>query len=274
MFEHFEFGVALVAIAGGANTIRRTIVWIQIIDNKGIDVILEALLILARDNRVPPRGLLVEINGGNRQYASPAFAEKIGRQLEQLKKLGNSLIEIRDNGPYDRYQLAERMASIDWVLVPSTWWEIFGLVVSEAWMFGRPVIASSIAALKERVTPGVNGYTFPARDSRALAELIATLAGNPSKWTAASAGIELPMTDIDMFEAYITVWGEFASKHRRSRPAAADRPPDLSNNDTAPLVSPKPNIFRRQRKAADVESAAETVKSDAIVIQRADFGRS
>jgi len=30
--------------------------------------------------------------------------------------------------------------------VPSVWWEIFGLVISEAWMFGRPVIAQSINA--------------------------------------------------------------------------------------------------------------------------------
>ena len=53
------------------------------------------------------------------------------RQIEELKKFQTGRIEVRERGPYGRDQLAERMASIDWVLVPSTWWEIFGLVVSE-----------------------------------------------------------------------------------------------------------------------------------------------
>ena len=35
------------------------------------------------------------------------------------------------------------MARVDWSIVPSTWWEIFGLVISEAWMFGKPVICSN-----------------------------------------------------------------------------------------------------------------------------------
>jgi glycosyltransferase involved in cell wall biosynthesis len=52
------------------------------------------------------------------------------------------------------------MSLVDWVVVPSTWWEIFGLVVSEAWMFGRPVIASDIGGLAERVEHEKNGLLF------------------------------------------------------------------------------------------------------------------
>src|SRR5262249_55090350 len=113
----------------------------QFIDNKGVDVILEALLILAREQRVPPAGIIVEINGGNKHYASTPYLEKITQQADELRKLQTLRIIVRENGAYGREQLASRMASIDWVIVPSTWWEIFGLVVSEAWMFGRPVIA-------------------------------------------------------------------------------------------------------------------------------------
>lgn len=182
----------------------------QFIDNKGVDVILDALLILAREQRVPSAGIVVEISGGNKHYASPAYLEKIARQVEELKKLATA-IEVRERGSYGRDQLAERMGSVDWVLVPSTWWEIFGLVVSEAWMFGRPVIASAIAGLKERVTPGGNGFTFPARDSRALADLMASLAGNEQQWLRVNRLIEQPMTDLEMFESYQSAWEEFAS---------------------------------------------------------------
>lgn len=107
------------------------------------------------------------------------------------------------------------MRGVDWVLVPSTWWEIFGLVVSEAWMFGRPVIASAIAGLKERVMPNVNGFTFPARDSRALADLIASLAGDEQQWLKVNRTIEQPWTEIEMLEAYESAWQEVQTKQYR-----------------------------------------------------------
>ena len=61
--------------------------------------------------------------------------------------------------------------------MPSTWWEVFGLVVSEAWMFGRPVV-SAIGGLGERVTHGVDGFKVPARDTTALADRMAALVGD------------------------------------------------------------------------------------------------
>jgi glycosyltransferase involved in cell wall biosynthesis len=184
----------------------------QFIDNKGVDVILEALLILAREQRVPPAGIVVEINGGNKHYASGPYLEKITQQVEELRKLQSARITVRENGAYGRDQLASRMGSVDWVIVPSTWWEIFGLVVSEAWMFGRPVIASAIAGLKERVIPGINGYTFTARDSRALADLLASVVGNEHQWQQVNRSIETPWTEVEMLEAHVSVWEEFGVK--------------------------------------------------------------
>ena len=211
----------------------------QFIDNKGVDVILEALLLLARENAIPPRGIVVEINGGNRQFATKGYAEKITQYIDQLKKVASPRIEIRDRGPYDRKQLAQRMSSVDWVLVPSTWWEVFGLVVSEAWMFGRPVLASSIAALKERITDGNGGLTFPIRDNEALARLMSSCVGNQSNWNALHATIAQGWSDIDMLEAHLNLWEEI----RRSRAAtpsslptkaaAVSALPDSSSEPTA-----------------------------------------
>jgi len=200
----------------------------QLIDNKGLDVIFEALLILAGAKKIPAGGLVVEINGTNKQYASSEYLEKVATYLKQLKSSASGLIEIRDRGPYDRQQLAQRMRVVDWVVVPSTWWEIFGLVVSEAWMFGRPVIASSIAALKERVVDGVNGFTFPVRDPHALATLMASLAGNEAQWKTVNASIEQPWTDADMLAAYATIWDEFRDTRNRILRADAgpSRPPE------------------------------------------------
>jgi glycosyltransferase involved in cell wall biosynthesis len=184
----------------------------QFIDNKGVDVIIEALLILAREQRVPAAGIVVEINGGNKHYASGPYLEKITQQVEELRKLQTGRIVLRENGAYGRDQLASRMSSVDWVIVPSTWWEIFGLVVSEAWMFGRPVIAAAIAGLKERVRPGVNGFTFPARDARALADLLVSLVTNEQQWERLNRTIEGPWTEVEMLEAHFAVWEEFGQR--------------------------------------------------------------
>ena len=184
----------------------------QFIDNKGVDVILEALLILARDKRIPPEGIVVEINGGNKHYATQAYLEKITQYVEALKKVPTNLISVRERGSYDRPQLEERMSSVDWVLVPSTWWEIFGLVVSEAWMFGRPVIASDIAALGDRVQDGVNGFKFPARNAQALADLMASLIGDEQQWLSVNASIEPIWSDVDMLNGYVSIWQEFKAE--------------------------------------------------------------
>ena len=194
----------------------------QYIDNKGIDVILEALIILARQKRIPACGIELEINGGNRHYASPAYLEKITALRAEITRLGVGPIRIEEKGRYGRDQIAERMKAVDWVVVPSTWWEVFGLVASEAWMFGRPVIASDIGGLGERVRNGVNGYTFAARDANALAELIARLTGNEQDWLKAAAGITQPWTEKQMLDAHLSLWRETID--RRESPESPESP--------------------------------------------------
>jgi len=90
-------------------------------------------------------------------------------------------------------------------------------------MFGRPVIASAIAGLKERIQPNVNGFSFPARDSRALADLIASLAGNEGQWLKINQSIEQPWTEIDMLEAHESVWREVWGKRDIERPSQASK---------------------------------------------------
>jgi glycosyltransferase involved in cell wall biosynthesis len=189
----------------------------QLLDNKGVDVILDAVLLLAREDRLPACGVEIAINGGNRHYASKEYLEKVDGKIEEIRALDHAAIEIRERGGYSRDQLAERMLAVDWVIVPSTWWEVFGLVVSEAWMFGRPVIVSDIAGLGERVKHEVNGFTFPVRNADALADLIAGLAGNELEWRRAHEAIAPDWSNLDMFDAHMKIWE--ASRIRLTRTA-------------------------------------------------------
>ena len=184
----------------------------QFIDNKGIDVILEALIILARDGRLPACGIRLDINGGNQHYATPAYLERVTAQIREIERLAVGPIDIRQRGRYDRAQIAERMAAVDWVIVPSTWWEVFGLVASEAWMFGRPVIASKIGGLGERVLDNQNGFTFPVRDAMALANLMERLAGAEATWTRLNATIQQPWSETQMLTAHLDLWDELRQR--------------------------------------------------------------
>ncbi len=180
----------------------------QMIDHKGVDVVLEALLWLAKERRIPAAGVEFQLHGANRHYASPEFLERVDALSAEVERLGEGRIRVIDLGPYGRADLARRMADVDWVVTPSTWGENYPLVVSEAWMFGRPVIATAVGGLAERIRNGVDGFTFPLRDAAALGRLIFALSGNDVTWKRLNAAIEPPLTPEEMLEGYMQLWTE------------------------------------------------------------------
>ena len=66
-------------------------------------------------------------------------------------------------------------------VVPSTWWEPFGMVVVEAMSYGKPVIASRSGALPELIQDGVTGLTFDPDDVDGLTRNIQELWSDPLK---------------------------------------------------------------------------------------------
>jgi glycosyltransferase involved in cell wall biosynthesis len=58
------------------------------------------------------------------------------------------------------------------LLILSSLWEGFGLVLLEAMMMGKPIVASRVSAIPEIVVDGVTGLLVPPRDQEALAKAI------------------------------------------------------------------------------------------------------
>jgi glycosyltransferase involved in cell wall biosynthesis len=56
------------------------------------------------------------------------------------------------------------------LIAPSIWWEPLGLIVYEAYDFGRAVLAAASGGLKETVMPGVTGYLHEPGNARELAD--------------------------------------------------------------------------------------------------------
>jgi glycosyltransferase involved in cell wall biosynthesis len=81
------------------------------------------------------------------------------------------------SGKDKRQLLAESM----FVVMPSEWYETFGLVILEAYAAGKPVVASSIGSLPYVVRDGKSGLLFAAGDIHDLAEKIERLSTHPDE---------------------------------------------------------------------------------------------
>jgi colanic acid/amylovoran biosynthesis glycosyltransferase len=65
------------------------------------------------------------------------------------------------------------------VLVHPSLTEAFGVAATEAQAMGLPVVCSDAGGLPENVADGVTGFVVPRRDAAAIADRLATLAGDP-----------------------------------------------------------------------------------------------
>ena len=65
------------------------------------------------------------------------------------------------------------------LIVPSIWYEPFGLVLIEAFAMGLPVIASKIGAMESMVEHGRTGLHFSPGDAKDLATQVAFLYNHP-----------------------------------------------------------------------------------------------
>jgi glycosyltransferase involved in cell wall biosynthesis len=145
---------------------------------KGADVLLEAMEILGPDFD----GHLT-IYGANLEIQPIEFRKR----FDALFDADSGVVKFA--GPYERSRLAGLMAGIDWVVVPSIWWETGPIVVMEAFQYGRPVICSDIGGMSEKVTDGVNGLHFRRKDPEQLAEAMQRAAETPGLWEELRAGI-------------------------------------------------------------------------------------
>lgn len=127
----------------------------QINPYKGLHVLLEALHQLPKDQR---KKIVLEVHGANLEHQSAEFQEKLEKLRQPLIKQG----VVQWVGPYQPHELRSRMAGVDWVVVPSVWWENSPMVIQEAFVCGRPLIVSDIGGMAEKVRHEIDGYHVPA----------------------------------------------------------------------------------------------------------------
>ncbi len=145
---------------------------------KGADVLLQAMTRLGEDFD----GTLF-ISGANLDTCPEDFQDEIVELLERTKST------VRLLGPYERAEITSLMERLDWVVVPSIWWETGPLTVGEAFQHGRPVICSDIGGMSEQVTDDVNGLHFHRGDADSLAGAMRRAATEDGLWARLAGGI-------------------------------------------------------------------------------------
>ncbi len=168
----------------------------QITPFKGVDVLLSALTMLKKSER---RNIVLEVHGTNLEGQTESFRNKITELRAPLEKEG----VLQWIGPYEPFQMKSRMAGIDWVVVPSIWWENSPMVIQEAFTLGRPLLASDIGGMAEKITHGVNGLHVPVGNARAWGDTLLRASRFTGEWSELRAGIARPISYAESAEAHL-----------------------------------------------------------------------
>lgn len=160
----------------------------QINPFKGLDVVLRALNDMAPEER---QKIVLEVHGANLEHQAPEFQEKIEKLRTPLMEEG----VVQWVGPYQPHELRDRMAGVDWVLVPSVWWENSPMVIQEAFVSRRPLIVSDIGGMKEKVRNFVDGLRVPASNPCAWKKIFCNLAIQADgEWNKFLENIQPPLS--------------------------------------------------------------------------------
>jgi glycosyltransferase involved in cell wall biosynthesis len=149
---------------------------------------------------------------GSPLFQSDAFKKDFAEALFQARGY------VTHHGPYRPDEIPTLMAGLDWVVMPSIWWENAPLVIQEAFQQKRPVICSGIGGMAEMVEDGISGLHFRPGDPASLADAMLRAITEPGLRERLVAGIPQVPTMKDTAQDHASLYRDLL---RRSIPAAA-----------------------------------------------------
>jgi len=169
---------------------------------KGLDLLAEALLRLARERPTLSNELGVYCAGTTR----------LPGELARIDRLRPGLVKNLGVLPHEAF--VNVMATMDAVLMPSRY-ESFGRVAAEAQSLGKPVVGTDIPGLREVVVSGVSGTLVKPGSAEAFASAIDALrvvrVSQPGRWTAMQEAARRNFRDHFASERTDRQWDDFAA---------------------------------------------------------------
>jgi phosphatidylinositol alpha-mannosyltransferase len=226
----------------------------QAVERKGLPVLLRAFEALRE--HVPARLTLV---GPTPDEVAPLLFDDRG---------------VRVLGKADDETKARVLAGADVLCAPSLGGESFGMVLTEAFAQGTPVVASDIAGYRDVVRDGVDGLLFPRGDAAALAAVLRDLALDAAQrrrlgaaahdhaarfaWPHVAAEVATAYEDAIAVPQPATAAARFAVRHglRPVAPGGRMRPRRLPSLEPAPARRWTPAAVLRRVALALVALAA------------------
>jgi glycosyltransferase involved in cell wall biosynthesis len=187
----------------------------QLNEFKGLPVLLEAIASL--DEEVWGSDAALCIFGGNLESQPPAFRERFEKLMERAGR------RARFYGSYRVEELPRLMQQVDWVVMPSIWWENSPVVIQEAFLHGRPPIVSDIGGMAEKVRNGVDGLHFRAGSPEDLADRLTEALAEPGLWERLRDAAPKPLDLAGLAQSHLALYRE-VSAGRQKAPETASRP--------------------------------------------------
>lgn len=137
----------------------------------------------------------------------------------RLRSQSRDLRSVSFTGFVCGEQKAKLLAGCRGLIAPSIWWEPLGLIVYEAFEYGRPVVAARSGGLAESIIENQTGFLYEPTDAFALADAITKLeeAGPGGRASFGKAGREWLLANASpekWLEKFRQVTSDVVSKSR------------------------------------------------------------
>ena len=170
---------------------------------KGVPQLLQAMKMLADDG---VEDIHLFLHGANLDLQTDEFRKTFQRLVAQCEENVTVMPE------YQAEEIPSLMEAVDWVVIPSIWWENSPLVIQEAFMHKRPVICGNIGGMAEKVSDGVDGLHFRGNDPRDLASKMLSAANTPGLWEKLRNGIEPVFSIEEAVKAHVGLYEALLEK--------------------------------------------------------------
>lgn len=172
---------------------------------KGVDVLIDAVA------RVPERiwgeDSRLMIFGANLEFQPPEFQERMKKLIEDAGS------RVRFYGSYQNGEMPELMQTVDWVVVPSIWWENSPVVIQEALFHGRPLLCSNIGGMAEKVRNGQDGLHFRVGSPEDLADRFVEVLSDGQVWEGLRGSMRRPLGHVDCAEQHLALYRAVLDRH-------------------------------------------------------------
>ncbi len=168
----------------------------QIYPHKGTDILVEAFC------RLPKGSAELLIYGKEDQ--SPEFTNK-------LRKMAAGY-SVFFRGTFPQTEIDTIFAEVDFLVIPSIWYENSPLVLLNSLASHTPVIISDVAGMTEFVEKGRNGYIFKRGSAADLERVLQNIIKDPGNARELAHSTEYTRTTKMMVEDVVEVYNEIMSK--------------------------------------------------------------